>query len=1235
MASVAPPEYPANLREEQLTLPAELPVAQHAEELIRSLRENPVTIVCGATGSGKSTQLPKLALRAGRQSIAHTQPRRLAARTLAQRLASEMQCELGDAVGWQVRFAQALSEQTCIKLMTDGILLSELRHDRSLKKYDTIIIDEAHERSLNIDFLLGCLHRLQRSRPDLRLVITSATLDAEKFSKHFGGAPVFEVEGRTYPVDIRYQEPKDASLEDAVVQATRSLWREGPGDILVFLPGEREIRELREALSRGPLKQSWPDLEILPLYARLPSAQQQRIFSPARTGRRIILATNIAETSLTVPGIRYVIDSGLARISRFSPRNQLQSLAIEPIAQDACNQRSGRCGRTAPGVCVRLYSETDFLNRPQETAPEILRSNLADVVLQMADRRLGAAEKFPFVDPPERRLIKDARRLLLQLQALREDGRTTPTGRQMARLPVEPRYSRMLVEAARRGCLDDTVIVVAALSMPDVRDIHAENRAAAREAQAAWTDKSSDFASLILLHRAIREARATHSRSGFERWCRDHYLHTRRVREWEDLIHQLQRELRAAGFERRSENASELHAALLVGLLDHLGQHQDKGEYLGPRGARWRIHPESALRRTQSTWVFAASLVTTSRTYARQVAATDAGAIMQAAGPLLRRHPLNPRWNPGRGQVVCDEDVRLFGLALSLKQNTSLERHDPELARAIFIREGLVEGRWGRQKPPAFLAANRGLVAQIRADEDRLRRRDLLIDIDAQCVLYDQVLPSDINSRDRLLAWLKKHADTGLRWTREQLQNQELGADAAWPTRIRVAGQEFSLRYRFAPGDAADGVTVLLPLEALAPLGEADFIGVVPGLAEQQLDALLRALPKTDRKRLIPINNTVHELQEQLDSGPDFIRALQATLSTRLGRELHARELSVDGLPDRLRLRYSIRDENGRELAAGRQLERLREELSDQTKVAVEQALPLPNLAKGLTHFPQPTPDWHPRTARGTRLHLGLQRGEHGVDMVVGTDPRQTAREHRLALRQLAYLFLKSRLQLRLKPLKQLQHLKRLAPLPPAPWRELWNWMCADASHSDQLQQDLCFGLIDQYFDLEGLACDRQHFESALSAGWKALDEQLQLAVHHLQAIDPLWGELRLQLATHHADSPVLHAASLLLAPGFAYVVDDWRALHKYLQALRLRCDKRNLKPGLDHDREQQLNGMESRLLACLSHLPDTAQARTQVRAVYWSLQDYRVALFAQELGVPHPVSNTRLEKAIVQLKSL
>ncbi|MGB1557662.1 MAG: helicase-related protein, partial [Oceanococcaceae bacterium] len=494
-------------RPEQLALPANLPVHAHAEALIRSIAENPVTIVCGATGSGKSTQLPKLALRAGRQSIAHTQPRRLAARTLAERIATEMQCAVGTAVGWQVRFAQALSAETCVKLVTDGVLLSELRHDPKLRRYDTIIIDEAHERSLNIDFLLGCLHRLLRQRPELRLIITSATLDAEKFSAHFDGAPVFEVEGRGYPVEIRYLEPEGGDLQAGVVQALRALWKEGPGDVLVFLPGEREIRDLRDSLSRAPELSRYSEAEFLPLYARLPSAQQQRIFNPTRSGRRVILATNVAETSLTVPGIRYVIDSGLARIARFSPRTQLQSLAIEAVAQDASAQRAGRCGRTAPGICIRLYPEEDFASRPAETVPEILRSNLGDVVLQMADRRLGQAEDFPFVDPPDNRLLRDARRLLLQLQALREDGRLTPTGKQMARLPVEPRFARMLVEAARTACLDEVVIIVAALSMPDVRDIGPESREAAAQLQADWKDKSSDFHGLLRMHAAIRAAR--------------------------------------------------------------------------------------------------------------------------------------------------------------------------------------------------------------------------------------------------------------------------------------------------------------------------------------------------------------------------------------------------------------------------------------------------------------------------------------------------------------------------------------------------------------------------------------------------------------------------------------------------------------------------------------------------------------------------------------------------------
>ena len=971
----APAEPHAPFTAEQLAVPAELPVAAAADALIDSIRQHPVTIVCGATGSGKSTQLPKLALRAGRQAIAHTQPRRLAARTLAERLASEMRCNVGAEVGWQVRFAQAVSEQTRVKLMTDGVLLSELRHDRQLRRYDTIILDEAHERSLNIDFLLGCLHRLLRRRRDLRLIITSATLDAEKFSRHFDQAPVFEVEGRSYPVEIRYQPPGEGDLAPAIAEALRSLWREGPGDALVFLPGEREIRELRDALPRQPALSRHGDAEFLPLYARLPAAQQQRIFAPRRSGRRVILATNVAETSLTVPGIRYVIDSGLARIARYSPRTQLQSLAVEPVAQDACQQRAGRCGRTAPGICIRLYEEEDFAARPPETAPEILRSNLADVVLQMADRRLGEPENFPFVDPPERRLLRDARRLLQQLQALREDGQPTPTGRKMARLPVEPRYARMLVEAARLNCLEATVIVVAALSMPDVREIPPEQREAARQAHATWRDQGSDFATLLALHSAVQAARAEHGRSAYERWCREHFLSPRRVREWQDLIHQLHRELRAAGFERRSGDATALHRALLVGLLDHIGQHHENGDYRGPRGSQWRIHPESTLRRARPNWVFAASLVSTRQTYGRNVAATDAATICAAAGPLLQRSPLDPAWDAKRGEAMCTEQCRLFGLIVDASRRVPLSRHDPEAARELLLREGLAAGRWGPQPQPEFLRHNQRIVAQIRQEEERLRRRDLLPNEEQRAELYAAVLPAEILSCAQLLDWLREHEDRPLRWTVAQLQAGSLNQlREDWPTQIALRGQRLDLRYRFAPGDADDGITVLLPLEALSQLRDEDFVGRVPGLAEQQMEALLRALPKADRRALIPLAETVAALRREIEPGPGFLAELRGKLEARLGHPLPAAALALDGLPDKLRLRYALRapHEPGkrrgrgapREQAAGRDLAALRAAHAAPAREAAEAALDLPELPTGLQRFPERAPQAAAQPAR-------------------------------------------------------------------------------------------------------------------------------------------------------------------------------------------------------------------------------------------------------------------------------
>ncbi len=1221
---------PPALSPEQLAIPVELPVANHAEELIRSIRDNPVSIVCGATGSGKSTQLPKLALRAGRSAIAHTQPRRLAARTLAERIAQEMQVPVGDEVGWQVRFAQAVSAKTCIKLMTDGVLLSELRHDRSLSQYDTIILDEAHERSLNIDFLLGCLHRLLQTRNDLRLVITSATLDAEKFSRHFGGAPVFSVEGRSYPVEVRYHPPPRGDLITGIAESLRELWKTGPGDVLVFLPGEREIRELRDALPRRPELSRYPDAEFLPLYARLPSSQQQRIFAPKREGRRVILATNVAETSLTVPGIRYVIDTGLARIARFSPRTQLQSLAIEAVAQDACAQRAGRCGRLAPGICIRLFDEADFAARPEETAPEILRSNLADVVLQMADRRLGEAEDFPFVDMPDGRLLRDARRLLQQLQALRPDGSTTPTGRRMARLPVEPRFARMLVEAERVHSLDATIVIVAALSMPDVREIAPEDRDAARQCHAPWRDAQSDFTTLLNIHNALEEVREEMGRGAFDRWCREHYLSPRRVREWNDLIHQIHRELRAAGFSREGGNADKLHRALLVGLLDHIGQHHENGEFRGPRGVTWRIHPESSSKKCRSGWVFAASIVSTQRTFARTVARTDTETILAAAGPLVRKSALDAYWDKTRGEVMCTEQCRLFGMTIDSQRKVPLARHDREQAFEMFLREALVQEHWGQKNPPEFLQHNKRLVAQAHAEEDRLRRRDLLIDADARWALYAQALPDEIISRNQLLGWLKDHDDAPLRWTRDMLlAGPAHSLTDAWPTEIQVRGQSLRLQYRFAPGDPDDGVTVLLPLEALSQLHAGDFDGCVPGLAEQQLDALLRGLPKADRRQLIPLADTISVLQREVRAGPDFRHALRSKLEQRLGHPVAADLLNTDTLPDKLRLRFNVRGPGRKTLASGRDIDALRKKLAASARDAAQEAVSLPaETAVELFAFPDPSPQWVQRSPRGTPLRLILRDFGDRVRLEVCADPHQADALHQAGLRRLAWLRLKPRLNLRLKSLKTLRALRTLAAEPVDPWPTLLRFIGAGTGPVP-LSEAISLHAIDMAGDLN--ADSKADFDARVDALWPQVDAIIESATRALGRIAPQWDQLRLQLATEPNDSPLQHAARLLLHPGFARVVDDWQAYPRYLEALATRIDKRKRNPGLDHDREQQLRGFEQRLLDYVATQPAPAKA-SRMRQIFWALQDFRVSLFAQELGTPHPVSVKKINQLFLQL---
>jgi len=824
----------------KITYP-ELPISERRLEIAEALRTHQLIVVAGETGSGKTTQLPKICLDLGRGvrgMIGHTQPRRLAARTVAQRIADELGSPLGEVVGYTVRFNDQVSERTLIKLMTDGILLAEIQRDRRLLRYDTLIIDEAHERSLNVDFLLGYLHELLPRRPDLKVIVTSATIEPQRFAAHFGDAPVVEVSGRTYPVEVRYRplevlvsaqshdDPDDPDAEvvrtetrdeiEAIVDAIHELELEPPGDVLVFLSGEREIRDTAEALS------SLKHTDVLPLYARLPTAEQQKVFAP-HTGRRVVLATNVAETSLTVPGIRYVVDPGTARISRFSRRLKAQRLPIEPISQASAAQRAGRCGRVAPGVCIRLYSEQDYATRPPFTDPEILRTNLAAVLLQMAALELGDVKEFPFLDPPDRRSIRDGVQLLQELGAFDREGEITDVGRRLARLPVDPRLARMILAAEGEACVREVLVLVAALTIPDPRERPSEREEAARQSHARFTDEHSDFISYLNLWRYLREKRNSLSGSTFRRMCRSEFLHYLRIREWQDLVGQLRSIARDLGIVEADEpaDAGRVHAALLTGLLSHVGmRREDASEYLGARNSRFVLAPGSALATRPPRWVVVAELAETSRLYGRTAARVQPESVERSAGDLAQHSYSEPHWDAKRGEVMAFERVTLYGLPLVARRRVGYSGIDPSVARELFIRNALVEGDW--QTRHHFFRDNAALRAELEELEERARRRDLLVDDDDVFAFYDSRIPGEVVSARHFDAWWRKQRHKTpklLTFTRDDLLRSGSEGGAERPDTWHSGDVTLPLTYRFEPGATDDGVTVHIPIDVLARLG--------------------------------------------------------------------------------------------------------------------------------------------------------------------------------------------------------------------------------------------------------------------------------------------------------------------------------------------------------------------------------------------------------------------------------
>ncbi|SFR73282.1 ATP-dependent helicase HrpA [Agromyces sp. CF514] len=1030
-----------------IAYPAELPVSGQREEIARAIREHQVVIVAGATGSGKTTQLPKICLELGRESIAHTQPRRLAARTIAERISEELQVDLGDLVGYQVRFTDKVSAATRIKVMTDGILLNEIHRDRELRKYDTIIIDEAHERSLNIDFLLGYLARLLPRRPDLKVIITSATIDPESFARHFATttdaagaplpepvpAPVIEVSGRTYPVEVRYRplvaetgsaggddsDDEGAAADDKDVQrgildALDELDRESSGDVLVFLSGEGEIRDAEAAVrahygtARGG---RGGETEVLPLYGRLSSADQHRVFEPSKVAglrRRVVLATNVAETSLTVPGIRYVVDAGTARISRYSVRSKVQRLPIEPISQASANQRSGRSGRTSDGIAIRLYSEEDFERRPEYTDPEILRTNLAAVILQMASLGLGPIEEFPFLTPPDGRGIRDGLDLLRELGALEDDrgdragrgdrdapdrdGRAdaaaargpqlTRIGRQLSRLPIEPRFARMVLESKTQGVSREVLAIVAGLTVQDPRERPLERREVADEFHRRFVDPTSDFLSLLNLWNHLEAKQRELSGSAFRRMCKSEYLNYLRVREWQDLVRQLRSLAKPLGLHVANEagepNGDGIHRALLAGLLSQIGLRDDsktstgrggagsareaerkgrrqQAEFIGARNARFVVFPGSALAKKPPAAIMSAELVETSRLFARTNAAIDPAWAEHLAGPLAKRSFSEPRWERRQGSAVADEKVTLVGVPIVAKRRIQLARVDAELAHELFVRHALVEEDWdsGRldRRVFGFVRANRELLRRLGEVEERTRRRDLLVGDETVMRFYETRVPADVaDVRSFERWWRAEHRRTPdlLTMTRADLLGEDAAADSGdgFPDRWKQGDQTYSLAYRFEPGTDDDGVTVVVPIVLLPRISAAGFDWQVPGLRDELITAMLRTLPKVIRRQVVPAAEWAAKIAAELPAGPErgeerepFTAVLSRIIRALTYAPVDPGDFDLERVPPHLRVTYRAVDERGRTLGTSKDLPTLQAKLAERTREAVAKAV--------------------------------------------------------------------------------------------------------------------------------------------------------------------------------------------------------------------------------------------------------------------------------------------------------
>ncbi|MFE2929907.1 MULTISPECIES: ATP-dependent RNA helicase HrpA [unclassified Streptomyces] len=1240
-----------------LTYPEQLPVSQKKDEILEAIRDHQVVIVAGETGSGKTTQIPKICMELGRGvrgMIGHTQPRRIAARTVAERVADELKTPLGEAVGWKVRFTDQVNpEATFVKLMTDGILLAEIQTDRELRAYDTIIIDEAHERSLNIDFLLGYLARLLPKRPDLKVVITSATIDPERFARHFGEAPIVEVSGRTYPVEVRYrpllEEDTDDSDRDqitAICDAVDELQAEGPGDVLVFLSGEREIRDTADALNKRNLRHT----EVLPLYARLSHAEQHRVFQ-RHTGRRIVLATNVAETSLTVPGIKYVIDPGNARISRYSHRTKVQRLPIERISQASANQRKGRCGRTSDGICIRLYSEDDFLTRPEFTDPEILRTNLASVILQMTAAGLGDIEKFPFIDPPDHRNIRDGVQLLQELGALdveekspqegKKGQRLTQLGRKLSQLPVDPRLARMVIEADRNGCVREVMVIASALSIQDPRERPSEKQTQADQQHARFKDETSDFLAFLNLWRYIREQQKERGSSSFRRMCKQEYLNFLRIREWQDIYAQLRTVAKQMGIQLNEEDAPEqsVHTSLLAGLLSHIGlKDTEKNEYLGARSAKFAIFPGSALFKKQPRFVMSAELVETSRLWARVNAKVEPEWIEPLAQHLLKRTYSEPHWEKDQAAVMAYERVTLYGVPIVAQRKINFGRIDAETSRDLFIRNALVEGDWRTHHQ--FFHDNRKLLGEVEELEHRARRRDILVDDETLFDFYDRRIPDHVVSGAHFDSWWKhKRRDEpdALDFERSMLINEKAGAVTKddYPDSWRQGKLKFKVTYQFEPGADADGVTVHIPLQVLNQVTAEGFDWQIPGLREEVVTELIRSLPKPIRRHYVPAPNYADRF---LDRAVPLQEPLPLTLARELqgmvGVPVTADDFDLSRVPDHLKITFRIVDERRRKVAEDKDLEALKLQLRPKARQALSKAAAATAGPSGESIERSGLTDWTIGTL--DRIFETRRAGQpvKAYPALVDQGATVAVRLFDTEAEQQRAMWLGTRklimLNVPVNPAKfasdKLTNQQKLA-LSRNPHGSIQALFedCATAAadrliiaHGGPAWDEESFRkLYDKVrADLVALTEHTVKQVQQVLAAWQACERRLK-ATNSLVLVDNVT-DARDQLAA-------LMPPDFVTRTGLRRLPD----LMRYLVAVDRRLQQMPTAVQRDTTRMEKVHEMQDEYAWLLEQLPQGRPVPQEVLDIRWMIEELRVSYFAHALGTAYPVSDKRIVKAI------